>query len=241
MDSAKPIYTAILTAGIVAVIAILQPVWLKKNDYTFSVSAEAKVAAVPDKGTLQFSVVVSKEKTSAEAADQGNEKMTAVIAAVKGAGVAEADIATSQYSVSPSYAYDRDKGTQTIDGYNATQTVTVTVRDVAKAGDVIAAAIAAGANQAGSLQLSVDDPDAALATARAEATTKAQAKANAVAKESGMRLGRLVNVQVTEGGSTPPPTLYAQMGLKDAAVSAPDIQPGTQEQTVGVTVTYLVK
>ncbi|MEW6610426.1 MAG: SIMPL domain-containing protein [Patescibacteria group bacterium] len=207
----------------------------------FSVSAEGKVSARPDIAVMSFGVVTERT-TVAQATKENTDAMNTVIAAVKGQKVEEKDIKTSQYQLNPIYEYPPN-GRSYIRGYRVSQQVDVKVRDFDTIGEVIAVATSAGANEVGSLQFTIDEPDVLKAQARKEAIEKARNKAREIADESGLKLGRLINV--SESGVVPPPVpLYDRaymMEAKTAAPVAPEIQAGEQEITATVTLIYEVE
>lgn len=203
---------------------------------TISVSGEGKMSAAPDIAELDFGVQAEKQPTAKQAMQMLSKQMTAVLEAVKKAGVEEKDIATEQLSLNP--AYDWQNGTQTLRGYAASQTLRVKVRDLDKTSDVLGAATAAGANQAGGVQFTMDDPEASRAQARAKAIAQSQEKAKTLAAQLGMTLGKVKSF--SESGGASPPMLLRAMEMKSAAVapSAPPIPAGEQETTVNVNLTY---
>lgn len=206
---------------------------------TITVSGEGKTFANPDIAELNLGIETGRQATAKEAMKKLSDGMNAVFAAVKGAGVAEKDIKTASFNLSPIYDYTQSG--QVFRGFQASQSLTVKVRDLDKASDVLSAATAAGANQAGGVNFTVDDPEAARSIAREEAVTKARAKAEKIAQDLGMRLGRVQSFN--EGGGYTPPIM---MMRKDMAVGAPEaasipLPPGQQEVDVSVNITYELK
>jgi uncharacterized protein YggE len=138
----------------------------------FSVSAEGKVTAKPDVAILSFGVMTERS-TVAQVTKENTDKMNAVIAAIKDNKIEDKDIKTTMYQLNPAYEYPPNARPY-IRGYSLNQQVRVKVRDFETVGDVIAAATGAGANEVGSLQFTIDDPEALKAEARKEAIGKAQ-------------------------------------------------------------------
>lgn len=214
---------------------------IESRDHTptmISVSGEGKSAVAPDIAQLSFGVMVQRAPTAKVAMETLAKDMKAVFEAVKKAGVEEKDITTEQLSLNPSY--DWTDGKQVARGYDATQSLRVKVRDLDKTSDVLGAATAAGANQAGGVQFTVDDPEQARAEARQEAIEQAQAKAEVLAKQLGMKLGTLKSF--SEGGGATPPMYYgravAGMAEAQAADMATPLPAGEQDVNVTVTLTY---
>ena len=134
--------------------------------------------------TLSFGVT-TQAKTAAAALSANSDDMTKVIQALKDAGVAAADLQTSSVSLSPNTSQD---GTQIV-GYTASNSVSATIKDIGKAGALIDAAVAAGANQVGGPFLSVSDTDGLYRSALKKAVVDAKAKAQALADAAGLTLG----------------------------------------------------
>ena len=145
-------------------------------------------------------------------------------------GVAKADIQTSEVSLSPRM----DEEGSAVVGYTATNSVTVTIRKIADAGDVVDAAVGAGANQVYGPNLLASDQEAAYRKALAAAVAEARTKAEALALASGVSLGRIT--AVSESGASPQP-VFSDARLAD---SAPNIEPGTQAIEAAVSVTFAV-
>ena len=166
------------------------------------VSGDALVQARPD--TARISVAVVTQAQTALAAQQENARRSdAMVRALKSAAGAGAEVETSGYSLQPQYNY-RENQTPVIRGYEARNTVTVTLGDLSKVGPVIDAATSAGANNIDNLafMLRRDEParDQALAAATREALRKAQVMAVAL----GGRVGRIVEVQEASAGRPVP-------------------------------------
>ena len=166
------------------------------------VSGDSLVQARPD--TAMISVAVVTQAQSALAAQQENAKRSeAMVRALKAAAGAGAEVETSGYSLQPQYNY-RENQTPTIKGYEARNTVTVTLGDLTKVGPVIDASTNAGANTIDNLSFTLrrDEParDEALALATREALRKAQVMAQAL----GGRVGRILEVQEASVGRPMP-------------------------------------
>lgn len=204
---------------------------------TISVSGDGKVSTAPDIAWLTFGIATGRQPSAKAAIAVVKTNMDKILAAVKAAGVESKDITTQSFWLNP--AYDYPNGVQTIRGYEASQSLSVKVRDLDKVGDVLSAATNAGANQAGGITFSIDEPDTVQAQARAEAIQKAQAKAKVLAASLGMSLGRLTGF--SEGGSVGPPMPMMQeyaVGSADMAKQSLAIPAGEQDVTSTVVLTY---
>ncbi len=194
-----------------------------------TVNGEATVSVRPDRASLHLGVA-SAGKTAQEASDANARDMTAVLAALKDAGIAEADIQTSRLSLQPQYDPNR-AGKQRVVGFQANNQVTVTVRDVGKLAGLIDRAIGAGANEVSGIEFLVADPSKALDDARRNAVADAKRKAELYAQAAGVQLGRPVMI-AEEGSPSPGPVMYR------AAVPATPIAVGEQTLRAAVTVSF---
>ena len=201
------------------------------------ISAQGRVARAPDVATIRAGVVAQAPTAAAALADQAG-RMTRVLAALKRAGVVPRDIATAQVGLSPQYRY-ADGQPPAITGYQATNTVSVRFRDVSRAGAILDALVAAGANQIDGPDLTLDQPDAALDEARVQAVTLARARAELYARAAGLRVRRIVSISEAgvDAGSPRPPILYARAAAADASTP---IAAGEKELSVTVNVRFLL-
>jgi uncharacterized protein YggE len=182
---------------------------------------------IPDRAAFTFGTV-AQAKTASAALAASSEAVSRVIAALRRAGVAKADIQTSEVSLAPR---SNDQG-NTIVGYTATNSVTATVRNLADAGAVIDACVGAGADQVYGPNLLAADESSAYREALKAAVADARAKAQTLATASGVTLGRIT--AIVEGGPTPAPIPVAGA----ARDSTTPIEPGTQRIEATVSVTF---
>jgi hypothetical protein len=191
-----------------------------------TVSGTGTVIAVPDQAEFDFTVQ-TKAATAAAALSRNATDTKAVITAVEGSGVAEADIQTTQVSLDPVTSSD---GTS-ITGYTAFDTISVTKLAIAMAGAVVDAAVGAGANGVSGPSLSVSSQDSLYNQALKAAVAQAKTKAQALADAAGRSLG--VVTTIVEGGGSPP-VPFAVGAAKDST----PIEAGTQQIQATVTVTF---
>jgi uncharacterized protein YggE len=156
--------------------------------------------------------------------------MTAVLTAIKDAGIADRDIQTSRLSLQPQYDPNKS-GTARLTGFQATNQVTVRIRDIDKLPTVLDRAIGAGANEMSGIEFVVSEQSKLLDQARDDAITDARRKAELYAKAAGAKLGRVVSI--TEEGSSPPPRPMQAM-----RAGAVPVAPGEQTLRAVVTVSY---
>lgn len=233
----------------------------------FSVTGDGKAVAVPDVAQFTFSVITEGGTDIPAIQKDNTAKTNTIIDFVKSQNIDSKDIETQNYSIDPRYqTYNcvtplygmgatvapigASTGSSSIKpcppakivGYTITQTISVKVRDFSKTGTIISGVTEKGANSVSQLSFSVDNPDTYKNQARAEAIKKAQDKAQAIASETGFKIGKLISI---DDNSYYP--IYAAMGkggastLESNAASAPTIEPGSQEITANVTLRYEIK
>ena len=202
------------------------------------VTATGKTTRVPDLATIRAGVVTQAATAAAALSDNAN-RMSAVLSALKRAGIQPRDIATANVSLQPQYRYEDNKP-PVITGYQATNNVSIRFRDIAKSGAILDALVAQGANQIEGPNLSLDQPDAALDEARVDAVKRAQARAQLYAKAAGLSVSRILTI--AEGGEIagpPPPMPVYRMAVAKAADT--QVMPGESDVTVTITVRFLLK
>lgn len=209
-----------------------------------SISAEGKSARTPDLALFNAGVT-TQGKTAGDALTENAQRMTAVIAALKKAGIAERDIQTSNLSVNPVYGQPKrlpdgsyEQQDPVIIGYQATNQVSVRQRKLDQYGKVIDTLVAAGANQVNGPTFQIDSPDGALDEARLEAMRKARARADLYAKAAGLRVVRILSIGENAGWAPPqPPIMFAREAMASAPKASP-VAAGELEMTVTVNVSY---
>jgi uncharacterized protein YggE len=231
--------TAGLFVGILAGPALAQtaPPVLTADDnraeHTISVSGTGKVSLTPDVADVSLGVTVQRDRVST-ARDEAARIMQAVIAAMHGLGIADADIKTTQLYVSPMYDYT---GQNTITGYQISNIVSVHVRDLDTLADVIDQSVSAGATDVQGVTFDVADRTAAERDAREAAVRDARARADTLAAAAGVTITGVASI--SESSSTPWP--WPVRGLAQDASGAPTpIQPGTAVLTIDVAVVFLI-
>ncbi|MBA2720172.1 MAG: SIMPL domain-containing protein [Chloroflexi bacterium] len=197
------------------------------------------IAAVdPDIAVLRLGVVVVRP-TAADARSTAAATMGAVLAALTDGGVKRADLRTTLVGLDAVRDYSSESGPK-VTGYQLTNTVEATIRAVATVGELIDAALAAGATSMDGLTFRVADPREALDEARRRAVVDARQRANTLAAEAGVSLGRVL--AIVEGGALEPgpPRPMAEMRMKAMDGAATPVEAGTNELEVGVTVTFAI-
>lgn len=205
-----------------------------------SIAGLGEVKARPDMATISTGVV-SEAVSAKDALAKNNAAMAAVIAALKNAGIAEDDIQTSNFSVSPKYPpYQPNQTSQRIVGYTVSNQVTANVKSLKNLGPILDTLVQSGSNQINGISFGIDEPKKALDEARKEAVADARAKAELYAAAAGVSLGRVV--QITESSAVMPPVPMMRMALQaNAAEASVPIAAGQQTVSANVSITYEIQ
>lgn len=218
-------------ALLIAAVA-LAPLAAAAADKTVTVTGEASVSVAPDIAVIRIGVS-SLGKTAREASDANSQKMTTVLGAIKGSGIADKDVQTSRLTLQPQY--DANKaGPARLLGFQVTNQVTVKIRDIDKLPNILDKAIGAGANEMSGIEFIVSEQSKLLDQARDEAIADARRKADLYAKAAGAKPGPVVAI-VEEGASPPRPIAAA------FRASGVPVAPGERELRAVVTVSFELK
>jgi uncharacterized protein YggE len=228
-----------LSGGAPPAVAYAQPAAQSAGDVaqTIAVVGEGEASGAPDVAYVNVAVQ-NEAQTARQAIDQNSSAMTAVIDALKRLGIPEQSLRTSGISITPVRARPRPDDPQPppVTGYQATNTLTVTVEQVSRTGEVIDAAVGAGANVAGGVRFRIKNDDALRQSALDAAVKAARASADAMAAAAGLRVTGVRSMSDESGGDGPIP--LARMAAADAASTAPPVQPGELTVTARVRVVY---
>ena len=206
---------------------------------SITVSAQGKTTASPDEADISFSVVTQGQSPKM-LSDNNNTKMNSVLQFVSSQGIASSDVATTNYDLEPTYQWNKDTSTNIINGYTLTQTVQVKIRDLTKVSSVLGGLAPLGVNQVGGVNFTFQDQNKFVDIARMDALSKAKQQASDMAAEAGASLGSVMNISESSNVPFPYPMAYGGLAkaMDSTATVAPTLQPGTQDVTDTVTVTY---
>ena len=200
-----------------------------------SVSATAEASRTPDVATISTGVVTQAADANAAMRDNAVQ-MDRMLAALRAAGIAPRDIQTSGINLNPQYKYAENQPPAIV-GYQASNTVNVKVRELAKLGKVLDALVAQGANQINGPSFGIDQPEAAMEEARLAAVKKAQAQAQTYARALGLQVKRIVSI--SEGGaSLPRPVPMMRAMAADAGFKETAVAPGESSVSVSVEMVF---
>lgn len=204
--------------------------------YTINVSGSGMASNTPDIADIQLGVETVNDD-AAQAISESTTKMKAVLDAVKALGIEDKDIQTVNYNMWVEQIYDRETGIPTGQvRYHVTNQVSVRLRDLTQAGKLLENALAAGANNVGSITFGVNDATELQKQARAAALENARAKAEELAAGLGIRVGKVRQVSEYIPGNNPVPIVARDMGMGGAG-DVP-IATGAHNVTVEVQVVF---
>ncbi|MFZ3043551.1 MAG: SIMPL domain-containing protein, partial [Minisyncoccia bacterium] len=214
---------------------------------TITVQGSGQAALAPDVARISFSVQ-NTAATVAEAQTVTTKQANAALDFVKGQGVAEKDVKTLSYNISPQYSYPRPcpvgalcpdySGTPKITGYQVSETVQVTMRDLTKVGEMLGGLGKLEVQNVNGPDFALDDSTAGYDAARADAIDKAKAQATLLAKQLGVSLGKIVNFSESSGGYPYPMAYGLGGGVAETKASAPNVPTGENTYNASVSITY---
>ncbi|MFH1455074.1 MAG: SIMPL domain-containing protein [bacterium] len=212
---------------------------------TIVVSGKGELTVKPDIANVSFSVM-EESMDVAKASDAVNTKMAKIIESLKTNGVDEKDIKTTGYNIYPRYDYVSAQtypynGKQVLAGYDVTQSISLKIRDLTKAGKVVTDLGTLGVTDMSGLNFTNDKYDDLVKQARDEAITQARSEAKKLAKALGVRLVKIVGY--SEGGNYP--VYYDRAVMSAAPMSkggAEAVLPtGENKITSNISITYEIK
>jgi uncharacterized protein YggE len=214
------------------------PVQAEEMPRAVSVTGEATIVVVPDAAEISAGVV-SVGTTAAEALADNSKRMQAVFEGLKALGVADREMRTSNFSISPVYQRQQRDANEppAITGYRVSNMVYVRLRDVADTGRVIDRLVTLGANNIANVQFVVSDRQERLQAALGEAVKNARARAELMAGAAGARVGPVLSLN--EGGGPTPRPVFAMKAMAESA--APPIAGGEETLQISVQATFALE
>ncbi|MCL4365729.1 SIMPL domain-containing protein [Patescibacteria group bacterium] len=205
---------------------------------TFDVVGEGKVTTKPDIASITAGIQIQAQSVKS-AQDQINNAINKVSSVLKESGVDPKDIQTTNYNIYPSYDYAA--ASQKITGYNASTNLLIKVRNMDNINNVIDTATNNGANQISGLSFEVENKSKAENEARQKAVDEAKKKAEEAAKIAGFRLGKIINYSENLQGQPRPMPLSATIENKAVGGTPTQVEPGSSEVAVSVTLSYEIQ
>ena len=214
------------------------PVAAQTAPRTLSMSGSGEMRAAPDSATLSAGVS-SSAPTAAAALAANNARMQKVLAALKAQGIADRDMQTGNFSVSPQYANatpNEPNQPPRLTGYQVSNQLQIRLNDVAALGPTLDRLVAAGANPVNSINFAIRDSAALLNEARAKAVADARGKAQTYARAAGVTLGPILSIS-EEGGNAPRP----MMAMAMRAEKFTPIMAGEESISANVSIIWVIQ
>lgn len=254
--------TASMRGAIIGVLAILslfllaQTIMTARNfgrsgapaTDTITVQGEGQAMIAPDVAHISFTVT-NVAATVADAQTTTTKQANAAIAFVKEQEIADKDVKTLYYNISPQYSYPnpcRDgvlcptySDAPKITGYQVSESIQVTVRDLTVVGALLGGLGKLSVQNVSGPDFALDDATAGYDAARADAISKAKVQADTLARQLGVRLGKIVNFSESSGGRTYP--MYAMGMAESKSAPSPTLPVGDNTYTASVSITYEIR
>lgn len=221
----------ILTAFLVCLAA---PALAQTAPRSLSMSGQGEVRAAPDTVSLSAGVTAQAPTAAAALADN-SRRMAGVLAALKKQGIADKDIQTANFSVSPEYTNGADNQPSRLTGYRVNNDVQVRLEDVTKLGATLDALVGAGANQMNGINFSIRDSADLLTQARQQAVADAMAKAQTYARAAGVTLGPILTI--SESNNEAPRPVFMALSAARVGKAVP-VAMGEESVTANVSIIW---
>lgn len=247
MSAKNPYLAAVVVAGLFFLAGqyiASQPQRAQKEaelNREITVQGQGEITAKPDVAKITLAVQTDTLPTAEAATSELAKKFQNVLAALKKAGVEDKDVKTTNLSVNPLYDYVNGKQNQI--GFQANESIYVTIRKLDNVSTIVGQATAQGVNQIGGVSFEIDDPDNLKIQAQEKAIDNAKEKAQQLAKALGVSLGKVKTFSVNDGSQPIPmyATLEKSAGGVGGDVAGPPVAPGENIVQANVSVTYELK
>ncbi|WP_020038998.1 SIMPL domain-containing protein [Salipiger mucosus] len=187
-------------------LALPLPALAQEDTPRITVTGSGEAAAVPDMATVRLGVT-AQDANAGAAMDSASEIAAAILARLDGLEIAPRDRQTSNISLQPVWQNGEDSDGPRITGYEASNELTVRVRDLSRLGDVLVAVQQDGANRLSGLTFGLQEPGPVMEQARRDAVADAMETARVLAEAAGVRLGAVVSISQQGGGYAPQPMM----------------------------------
>lgn len=204
---------------------------------TITVSGEGQVFGAPDQAQINTGVVTDGP-TAKDALARNSTRMSEVVASLKKMGIESKDIQTSGFNLSPVYLpQPPGQAMPRIGGYQVSNNVTVTIKDLAKLGEIMDQVVQMGSNSVGGVSFSIANPKPLMMQAREAAIQDAKARAEAYAKAAGVSVGKVMTISEQVAPMVQPVPVYAMRAAMAESAPVP-VEAGQQQLSLNVTVVF---
>jgi uncharacterized protein len=227
-------WIAIAVGILVAMGFFAQNVQAEEIQRTITITGQGQVSVKPDIAVVE-SGVVTQAKTAAEALAANTAAMQAVFEALKGAGIEDRDMRTSQFSVNAMHTRPERGEAARISGYQVSNLLSITLRDLDRVGEVLDKLVTTGSNELRGIRFQVEKPGPLMDGAREDAVKDALRKAKIYVAAAGVALGPVLTINEHGGGGRPQPMFARAMSMEAA-----DVPIAAGEQTLSTSVTLVI-
>lgn len=235
---AKPAFAVACLAALLAPLGIASSAALAdETQRTITVSGRGEISVRPDIARVETGVV-TQAKTATDALTANTQAMQAVFEGLKSLGIDDRDIRTSQFSVHAIHTRPERGQAAQISGYQASNLVTVTIRDLDRIGEALDTLVTLGSNELRGISFSVDKPGPLLDAARADAVKDALRKAKIYVSAAGVALGPIITIN--ESGGHMPQPMFARAASMEMDSAVP-VAAGEQTLSAGVNLVIAIE
>lgn len=204
---------------------------------TITVAGEGQVFGAPDQAQINTGVVTDGP-TAKDALARNSARMSEVVASLKKMGIESKDIQTSGFNLSPVYLPQTPgQAMPRIGGYQVSNNVAVTIKDLAKLGEIMDQVVQMGSNSVGGVSFSIANPKPLMMQAREAAIQDAKARAEAYAKAAGVSVGKVMTISEQVAPMVQPVPVYAMRAAMAESAPVP-VEAGQQQVSLNVTVVF---
>lgn len=211
-------------------------VWAQDDSRQLTVTGTGEVARAPDMAVIRVGVG-AENADAATALANTSEAMKRMQARLADVGVEPRDVQTSELSLNPVYEQKPNSNPRIV-GFQATNAVTVRVRDISITGEVLGALVGDGANRIDGVTFALQEPRAVMDEARRLAVADARRKAELLAEAAGVTLGPVRDIREVGGGGQPRPMMMSRMASESMDVPMAEGEVGL---SASVSVVYEIE
>ncbi len=237
--------TARAIAALIALFSVIGTITMSiaqaqqnRQDRWVMVAGHGSVEAAPDTAHVTTGVV-TESANARDALTANNAAMRKIIDGLKAAGIAEKDIQTQQFQIQPRYKNYKDRSGQQIEAYVVRNRVAITVRDLARLGNILDQAVTLGANEGSGISFSVSDAEKRKDEARKKAMENAINRARVLAEAAKARVGPVLTItEEVINAPQPRPMVVARSSMSGDSVP---IEGGSESLSVRVEVSFALE
>jgi uncharacterized protein YggE len=215
-------------------------VLIRPAERTITITATGMVEVIPDEVTVTLGVR-TEAQTAKAALEANSAAMRPIIDTLKGAGIEDKDIQTSNFSIQPSYDYSQNGKPPKLVGHTVSNLVHVKLHDTKRLGVVLDKVVALGSNEVSTIEFSSSKAEGMRDEARKKAVENAKRMADIYTKAAGVELGQVLSISEGEVEQGPRPMPMRAAVAKASPGGPPPIEAGEQSLQAQVTIVWAIK